>query len=147
MKVYLLKDVEKVGLSGEIISVANGFGANFLIPRKLGVMVTPENEAMYKTKVRVVEHRKEAVSSVTSMLAEKIQSTQAVVKRKMHDDDKVYGSVGPIEIVDSLAKQGIQISKSMVKIGKSIKTKGLFDVTIKLSSRLQPTLKVKVIAE
>ena len=146
MKVFMLQDVERVGLAGEILKVSDGYGANFLIPRKLAVRVTKENSSSFKAKTRTVEKRKEAIASASSMLAEKISSTQVVIKRKMHED-KVYGSVGPAEIVDALGKGGISVSKSMIKIPKSIKAKGIFDVTIKLSSRLQPTMKVKVVAE
>lgn len=50
MKVYLLKDVPKIGLAGELLKVADGFGQNFLVPRKLAVEVTPQNESFYKER-------------------------------------------------------------------------------------------------
>ena len=147
MKVYLLKDVEKVGMSGEIIKVSDGFGSNYLIPRKLGIEITSNNEQFYKKQVKSVEHRKEVISSKTSMLAEKIHSLKITLKRKMHDDGKLYGSINASEIVDMLAEKGISISKNQVEFGKSIKAKGAYDVTIKLSTKLKPSITVTVVPE
>jgi len=107
----------------------------------------PENEQFYQSRIKQVENRKEVVATATSMLAEKIKSTTVILKRKMHDDDKLYGSVAPNEIVDLLADKGISISKNQVQFEKSIKSKGTYEVTIKLSSRLQPQLTVKVVPE
>lgn len=147
MKVYLTKDVEKVGLAGEIVKVQPGFAANFLIPKKLGVIITPENEAFYSKKVKTVEHRKEVVSSKTSMLAEKIKSMTITLKRKTHDDGRLYGAVNGQEIAEELSKEGVSVAKNQVEFGKSIKETGSHSVTIKLSSKLMPQLTVKVVSE
>jgi len=147
MKVFLLKDVERVGLAGEIIKVAEGYAANFLIPKKLAVEITPSNEKMYQSKIKVVEHRKEVVATKTSMLAEKISAIKLTLKRKMHDDGKLYGAVGANEVVDLLAEKGFGIGKSQVDFDKSIKEKGTYQVTIKLSSKLQSKISLTVVPE
>ncbi len=147
VRVFLLKDVEKVGIAGEIIKAADGFARNFLIPQKFGVEVTTRNEASFAHRVKTIEHRKEVVESKTSMLAEKIKGLEVIIKRKVHDGDQLYGSISAKEIVDELAHQGVSVSNSQIVMDKSIKTKGPHTVTIKLSSKLQPTLKVKVVPE
>lgn len=147
IRVFLLKDIEKVGISGEIIKVEEGYARNFLIPRKFAVEVTPENENQFKKQLKVIEQRKEAVATQSSMLAEKVKSTEIVLKRKMNDEGKLYGAIGAAEIVDALRQKGISISKNQVEFDKSIKQKGNFEVIIKLSSKLKPTLKVKVLPE
>lgn len=147
MKVYLTQDVPKVGIAGEVVNVSDGYAANFLLPRKLGVKLTTKNEAFYKSKIRVVEHRKEVLESETSMLAEKIKSAEVIVKSKIHDDGKLYGALSQHDIVDALAAKGITVSKSQVVFDKSIKKIGKHKVTIKLSSRLKPQVTVKVVSE
>lgn len=147
MKVYLLKDVPKIGLAGELLKVADGFGQNFLVPRKLAVEVTPQNESFYKEREKKVEHRKDVIATKTSMLAEKISSIKITIKRKLHDDGKLYGAINASEIVDMLAEKGISISKSQVELDKAIKTKGSHEVTIKLSSTLKPVITVNIISE
>lgn len=147
MKVFLKKDVEKVGLTGEMVKVSDGYAKNFLIPRGLAIPVTDKNIQFFKDHERIVENRKAVISTQTSMLAEKIGTMQISIKRKMHDDGKLYGAISPHEVVDELAKKGISVSKSQVLFGKSIKEKGSYDVTIKLSSRLQPKIKVTIVSE
>ena len=145
MKIFLLKDVEKLGLAGEVLKVKDGYADNFLIPKKLAVKITAANEAFFKKREKVVEHHKEVVASKTSMLAEKIKSLQIKLKTKTHDDGKLYGSVSPADVVDLLAEKGISISKNQVEFGKSIKSTGIFKITIKLSSKLKPELTLKVV--
>jgi large subunit ribosomal protein L9 len=147
MKVYLLKDVQKVGFSGEILKVSDGYAQNFLIPNKLALPVTPENEHSFVERQRIVEKRKEAIATETSMLAEKIKSMNLTLTKKMHDSERIYGSVSASEVVDLLAEKGVKVTKTQIILDKPIKTKGVFEITIKLSSRLQPRLKLKVVAE
>ena len=144
MKVYLLQDVAKVGFAGEIIKVADGYAQNFLFPRKLGVAVTSSNEKFYLSKVKNVEHRKEALSSEQSMYSEKISHLKLSLKKKTHDDDRLYAAINASDIVELLAKEGIKVSKSQVKFDKSIKKAGEHKVTVKLSSKLQPQFTLKV---
>ncbi len=140
MKVFLRKDIEKIGLAGEIINVGDGYARNYLIPHGLAIEITKKNEIFYAKRIKKVEHRKEVIATQTSMLAEKIKSLKITLKKKLHDDGKLYGAVNASEVVDLLAKKGIIITKNQVKMDKSIKTKGTFAVTIKLTSRLQPQL-------
>ena len=147
MKVYLLKDIEKVGMAGEILKVKQGYAANFLIPKKFAVLITAGNEAFYRAKEKNVGHRKEIIASKSSMLAEKIKSLTLTIKRKSHDNGLLYGSVSGSVVVDQLAKHSINIAKNQVEFGKSIKRIGTHKVTIKLSSKLQPQLTLKIISE
>lgn len=147
MKVYLTQNVPQVGMAGEIINVSDGYAANFLLPRKLGVKLTPANEEFYKNKVVQVVHRKEVIETETTMVAEKIKATEIKIKCKIHDDGKLYGAISQNDIVDALEAKGITISKSQVIFDKSIKKTGTHTVTIKISSRLQPQLTVKVVGE
>ena len=146
MKVFLLKDIEKVGLANEIIKVSDGYAQNFLFPRKLAVLLTSQNEQFYQQKIKKVENRKEVIAEATSMLAEKIKILSLMLKRKVTEDGKLYGAVSQTEIVDLLAEKSISVSKNQIIFDKSIKATGTYTVIIKLSSRLQPALKLKVAA-
>lgn len=145
MKVYLLKDIQKVGMAGEIITVSDGYAKNFIFPRKLGVEVTGSNNEFFQKRAKTIEHRKEVIESVTSMLSEQIKNLSLTIKKKMHDDNKLYASINPSDIVDLLAEKNIKVSKSQIIFDKSIKEAGTHLVTIKLSSKLQPQMTLKVI--
>lgn len=147
MEVYLRKDVEKIGLAGEIIKVGDGFARNFLIPQGLAIEITSHNKSQYISKIRKVENRKEVIASQTSMFAEKLSTVDVILKRKMHDDGQLYGSINASEVVDALAAKGISITKSQVEFDKTIKSKGTFKVYIKLTTKLRPSITVTVISE
>jgi large subunit ribosomal protein L9 len=147
MKVFLLKDVESVGMAGEVLKVKEGYASNFLIPKKLAVKITPKNEHVYANKIKAIENRKEVMASKTSMLAEKIKSIRLSMEKKTHDNGKLYGSINPSEIVDLLSEQGVAVSKSQIKFQKSIKEKGEHKVGVKLTSKLQAELTLKIVPE
>jgi len=147
MEVFLRKDVEKIGLAGEIIKVGDGFARNFLIPQGLAVEITPHNKNQFIAKIRKVENRKEVIASQTSMLAEKLNTIVVTLKRKMHDDGQLYGSINATEIVEALASKGISITKSQVEFGKSIKAKGTYKVDIKLTTKIMSMITVNVVSE
>lgn len=147
MKVFLRKDIERVGMAGEIIKVEDGYARNFLIPRNLAIEITAANEASYKNKIKSIHHRKEVIATKTSILAENIKSIKLVLKKKMHDDGKLYGAVSQSEIADLLSGHGITVAKSQIIFDKSIKSKGNFEVTVKLTTALQPKVVVQIIPE
>lgn len=147
MEVFMLKDLQSVGLKGQIVKVNDGYARNFLFPKSMAIEVTPANKTELENKSKNITVKKEAIATKTSMLAEKIKSLKVTLPKKFHDEDKLYGAVNANEIVDLLAKEGVNINKSQVKFDKSIKTKGIHEVTIKLTSSLKPKLRVKVISE
>ncbi len=147
MEVFLRKNVEKVGMAGEIVKVGDGYARNFLFPKGLAVEITLHNKDQYATKIRNVENRKEVIASQTSMFAETLNSVSITLKRKMHDNGQLYGSINASEVVDALAGKGISINKSQVEFDKSIKSKGTFKVDVKLTTKLKSTITVTVVSE
>lgn len=144
MKVFLLKDVEKVGLAHEVIKVSDGFAINFLVPNKLGVVLTAANEPFYLAKAKQVTNRKEVIASKSSLLAEKIKDLNLTIAAKLHDDKELYGSVGATEIVKLLGDAGVKITKTQVLLDKPLKKTGSYEITIKLSNKLQAAFKLRV---
>lgn len=147
IRVFLLKDVEKLGMAKEIVKVSEGYAQNFLLPRKLATEVTENNESFFKKRERFVEKRQEVIQGKTSMLAEKIKSLKLTLKRKLHDDGKLYGSVNPSEITELLATHGVSVAKNQIEMDKAIKSKGTYEITVKLSTRLQPKVTLHVVSE
>lgn len=147
MKVFLVQDVAQVGSKGAIVNVSDGYAMNFLLPRKLAVEVTAHNEGEMVRKSKQVSVHKEVVHSKTSQLAERIKVLKPVMRLKVHDDNKLYGAVSALDVVDILAAEGISVAKNQIIFEKTIKTKGIHPVTVKLSNSLQPTFMLKITAE
>lgn len=144
MNVYMLKDVENVGMAGQMIKVSDGYATNFLIPRKLASKVTKGNEELLKSKVKRVVTDKKILSNKIAMLAERIKNLHLTIKEKIHDDGKLYGAVGADEIVELLKAKDISVNRKQVEFPKSIKKVGEHKVIIRLSSKLKPELILKV---
>jgi large subunit ribosomal protein L9 len=145
MKLLLNDDVKDLGLAGEVVTVANGYGRNFLLPRRLAVEVTPENlrridEVQRARKIREVERVKEF-----RIVAERIAALDVTVKERASENDVLYGSVGARQLVEAMAAEGIVIEDSMIRLEEPIKTLGVHRVKIKLHPEVETELKVWVV--
>ena len=147
MNVYLLKDVENVGMAGNVVKVSDGFGNNFLVPRKLAIKLGESDMAFYAGRVQKVEVEKVVATSKIAMLAERIRNLHLTLKKKTHDKDKLYGSISADEVVALLKEKEISIDRKQVEFTKAIKTTGEHSLVIRLSSKLRPELNLKVVAE
>ncbi|MCK4517678.1 50S ribosomal protein L9 [Candidatus Babeliales bacterium] len=146
MKVYMLKDVEKVGMSGSVIKVSDGYAANFLIPRKLARKIEVSEAAFFKNRSVKDKVVTEVLNSKVAMLAERIKNLHLVVKERIHDDGKLYGSVGADEVVELLKAKDISINRKQVEFKKAIRAVGEHKVIIRLTSKFTPELTLKVVA-
>ena len=144
MQVYMLKDVERVGLAGQMIVVSDGYATNFLLPRKLAVEITEGNREFYAQKKIQEKVTQEVLSSKAAMTAERIKTLRLSIKERVHDDGKLYGAVGADEIVELLREKDIIINKKQVEFDKSVKAVGEHKITIRISSKLKPQLTLKV---
>jgi len=145
MKVFLLKDIESVGMAGQIVQVTDGYAANFLFPRKLAQKVAEGSEQFFAQKIKKAEVDAQVLSSKIAMLAERLKNTTISVKKRVHDDGKLYGSVTAEEVIDGLKSKDIVVNKKQVMFGKTIRAIGEHKVTIKLSAKLMPEMTVKVV--
>jgi large subunit ribosomal protein L9 len=146
MLVYLLKDIEGVGMAGHVIKVSDGYASNYLVPKKLAVIVTDTNQKFYKEHQKKEQVHAQVLTSKVAMLAERIKTTHLIIKERTHDDGKLYGAVGADEIIGLLKEKDIVVNKKQIEFDKAIKSVGEHKVTIKLSSKLKPQCIVKVLA-
>lgn len=146
MQVYMLQDVENVGMVGQVIKVKDGYANNYLLPKKLAIKVDSTDMKFYKDRVAKKTVTAEVLSSKAAMLAERIKSLHLTIKERVHDDGKLYGAVGADEIVELLKEKGININKKQIEFNKSVRSIGEHKVTIKLSSKLKPQVTLKVVA-
>ncbi len=147
MKLLLSEDVKDLGLAGDIVTVANGYGRNYLLPRHLAVEVTPANlrqiEGMKKIRAaRELERVKDF-----RMLAERIAALDVTIKERVSESDILYGSVTAKNLVDALSAEGVVLEQSMVKLEEPIKTLGVHRVKIRMHPEVETELKVWVVGQ
>jgi large subunit ribosomal protein L9 len=144
MFIYMLKDVEKVGMAGQVVKVSDGYAVNYLVPKKLAKQISKTEIGNFKSQITKQKVETQVLNSKIAMLAEKIKSMHLVLKERVHDDGKLYGAISSSEIVTLLKGKGISVNKKQIEFDKSIKSVGEHKITIRLSSKLKPQLTLKV---
>lgn len=147
MKVILLEDVERLGRRGSILNVANGYGRNFLIPRKLAIPATDANmkfAEVQNKKVQVQEAKEEKSASELKSELEKVSIT---IPMKAGEGEVLFGSVTSANIADALEKEGYTIDKRRIELEEPIKRLGEYHVSVKLHRKVAADVKVSVVKE
>ncbi|RLD18262.1 MAG: 50S ribosomal protein L9 [Caldiserica bacterium] len=144
MEVILRVDIPKLGKRGDIVSVKDGYARNFLIPRGLAYPKTEENLLRVEKEKKLFEKKKEAEIERLKSLSEKISSISIRIKKKTHDEVKIYGSVTKEEIQEALKKEGIEIDKRSIEIKEPIKELGVYHVDVNLGKDIVAKLKLWV---
>lgn len=144
MKVILTRDVAKLGKSGEMKSVADGFATNFLIPQKLAVPAAGGAFRAYQHDIASREEKRTKERAENEIAATRIGSTTLTLGVKVGDAGKLYGSVGAKEIAEALGRRGITIDRHKVDLEEPLKSLGTYKVAIKVAAGLTPEVTVVV---
>ena len=147
MKVILRDDIDKVGKLGEVVDVRDGFARNFLLPRQMAYLCTPDSEKQIEAerKRRAVRELKkvEELKSAAQLL-----NGRSVTISAKAQEEKLYGSVGGEEIAKAiLAEHKFNVPASAVVLEAPFKTLGTPDVLIRLAPGAEATIKVWIVAE
>ncbi|HYL41194.1 MAG TPA: 50S ribosomal protein L9 [Candidatus Binatus sp.] len=144
MKVILTKDVAKIGKSGEMKTVADGFATNFLIPQKLAVPASGGAFRAYQHDIASREEKRRKEREENEIAATRIASTTLTLGVKVGDAGKLYGSVGAKEIAEALGRRGIVVDRHKVDLDEPLKSLGTYKVAGKGAAGLTPEVTVVV---
>lgn len=145
MKVILKEDVKTLGKKGKVCEVSDGYGRNFLIPRGLAVEATQGNVQDLAHKQKQEDMRKQKEKQEALSLCEKIQALGIILKVKVGEKGRLFGSVTNKEIADVLEKEyGLKLDKRKIEVKEAIKGLGEFPVTVKLHPEVTATLSIKI---
>jgi large subunit ribosomal protein L9 len=145
MKVILQEDVSNLGATGEVVEVADGYGRNFLLPRKLAVLADERNTRRLGHQKRLAASRQAKVVAAAKELAGKINGTAVSIKRQAAAEDKIFGSVTNQDIQEALASQGVEVDRRNIVLAEPIKNIGVFQVPVKVHKDVEANVKVYVI--
>jgi large subunit ribosomal protein L9 len=147
MKVILREDVQGLGKSGDLVEVREGYGRNFLLPRKLAMLANDRNLRQTEHDKKVIETRQAKLKAAAGDVAALLAKTQVKLSRKVGDQDKLFGSVTVIDIVDALIAKGLKVDRRQVQLVEPIKTLGIFEVEVKLHHEVVGKVKVEIVGE
>ena len=145
MKVILLQDVKGQGKKNDIIEVSDGYGKNFLLPRKLAKLADAQSVNDVKVREEARLYRIATEKKEAQALAEKLKTVTVVVKASSGADGRLYGSVTAKDISERLAADfGVSVDKRKLVIAEPIKTFGKYTVEAKLYPDVAGTVNVEV---
>ena len=147
MEVILREHLDNLGRRGEIVKVADGYARNYLLPRKLALLVTDGNRKQVERERAKFEAKEAAEQKVAQAIADRIASVEIVIARKVGETDALYGSVTSSDIAEALAAKGFDIDRRKLQLPEPIKRLGAVDLPVKLHRDVTATVKVKVVAE
>jgi large subunit ribosomal protein L9 len=144
MEVILKEDVDKLGSRGDVVKVAEGYGRNYLLPRKLAIEASPGNKAVIE-QMRAASLRRSAKEKTQAEdLARQFDGVSLAFQRRSGEHEQLFGSVTSGDIADALAKKGFHVDRRKVQLQDPLKTLGEFIVPLKLHKDVTTHLKVAI---
>ena len=140
MKVILTKDVEKLGKSGELKTVSDGFATNFLIPQQLAVPAAGGAYRAWQHDIASREDKRKREREDAEIAATRIASTTLTMGVKVGEGGKLYGSITSKDIADALGRRGITVDRHKIDLDEPLKSLGTYKVAVKVYAGLTPAL-------
>jgi large subunit ribosomal protein L9 len=147
MEVILKEDVANLGHRGDVVKVADGYGRNFLLPRKLALQATVANKAVIE-QMKAAAARRSATEKVQAEgLSAQLEPVVLTFTRKSGESGHLFGSVTSADIAAELEARGFDIDRRKIVLGDAIKSLGNHEVSVKLHREVTAHVKVKVIGD
>lgn len=148
MKVILLQDIKSLGKKGDVVETAEGYGRNYLLPRKLAKEANAANLNQAKQDKATAAHRAAQQKDEAVVLGAQVQKVVVRLKVRLGDNGKMFGSVTSKDVAEALVKQtGLQIDRRKVELKSAIKGLGEYTAVAKLHTDVTAEFKVVVEAE
>ena len=146
-EVLLIEQVDGLGIEGDIVKVSNGYARNYLLPNGYASEVTEglRRKVEKKRVARIEQLKKDQV--IAKEVCKKIEDINLEIKVKTGQNEKMFGSVGALQIINELKQKEIVIEKNNINLSSPMNELGDHEVTIKLHPEIKAVLKIKIVAE
>lgn len=145
MQVILLEKIKRLGDLGDTVKVRPGYGRNYLLPQGKALPATEANREVFETRKAELVRKAQDSINASKLRAEKLAGKTLTIRALASEEGKLYGSVGPAEIVDAAAALGLDVTKHEIDmIDGPIRATGSFTVAVVLHSEVQTSLTVVV---
>lgn len=147
MQVILLEDIPSLGKVGDQVKVSDGYGRNFLIPKKKAVFATEKNLKALQHEKALVQHRLGKMKKDAVKMAQEIENLSCTFAKTVGESGKLFGSVTSMDIEAFLKENGMEVDRKKIVLEEPIKNLGMHTVAIKLQPEVIAHLKVWVVQE
>ena len=145
MRIILREDMDNLGKAGEVVSVRDGYGRNYLLPRGMAVPATEKDEARLTHEQRVIAARVVKLAKELQSEADRLSQVSVSVSRAVGEGDKLYGSVTSRDIAEALAEQGVKVDSKKIQLDEPLRGLGMSEVPVKLGRDTVAKIKVWVV--
>jgi large subunit ribosomal protein L9 len=147
MDVILRETIDNLGRAGQVVKVADGYARNYLLPKKLAYIATPGNLKVIEFERQALVKREARQKEDSEKLKEMLDKVEITIRRKVGEQDALYGSVTNSDVADELEKIGYQVEKRKILMEDHVKNLGEFSIPIRLFKDVTAHVKLKVEAE
>ena len=144
MEVILKEDVPKLGPRGDVVKVAEGYGRNYLLPRKLAIEATVSNKAVIEQMKQSAVRRSAIEKADSEALGKQLDGVSLTFARKAGEKDHLFGSVTSADIAEALEQKGFNIDRRKIQLNEPLKSIGEFEVPVRLHREVTSRVKVTV---
>lgn len=145
MEVILLERIARLGGIGDVVKVKNGYGRNYLIPKKKALRASEESKKFFEERRHLIEEQNAKAKAEAETHAAKLSGTTLTLMRQASQEGKLYGSVTVRDIAEALKEAGHDVPKSQIIIAGSIKNVGDYPVKINLHAEVPATVTVSIV--
>jgi len=144
MEVILKEDVAKLGSRGDVVKVAEGYGRNFLLPRKLAIEATSGNKKVIEQMRAAALRRSAKEKAQAEELSKQFDGLSVSFQRRSGEHDQLFGSVTSSDLADALERKGFNVDRRKIQLHEPLKTLGEFTVPVKLHKDVTAHLRVVI---
>ncbi len=145
MDVILKQDIDRLGKAGSVVKVKDGYARNFLIPNGLAVSCTSGNLRKLQEDQQKKQAQMDKVKQEAEGLKGKLAELSLTIPVLVQEEDKIYGSIGPQEIVAALKDEGFEIDKNSITLNDPVKALGIYEATLKLHPEVIAKIKIWIV--
>ncbi len=148
MEIILLTDIEGLGRRDDVVTVKNGYGRNYLIPKRMAVVANKRNSNMLKERTRQSDLKTEKMMGKIRAAVSQLEGSALQVGAKVGTSGKIFGSVTNIQLADAIKKAtGLEIDRRKITIIDEIKELGTYKAELDLHKDVKPEIEFTVVAE
>ena len=145
MEIILLDKIDNLGNVGDVVIVKPGYARNYLFPKGLAVRSSKRNIAFVEEKRKNIELKIAKEEQASQAIFDSLKNVEILMEVEVGENDKLFGSVTTIDLQKALNDQNIEIDKQDILLDNPIKSLGVYDIPIKVTSSLKQNIKVNVV--
>ena len=145
MEIILLDKIDNLGNVGDVVKVKPGYARNYLFPKGLAVRSSKRNIAFVEEKRKNIELKIAKEEQASQAIFDSLKNVEILMEVEVGENDKLFGSVTTMDLQKALNDQNIEIEKQNILLDNPIKSLGVYDIPIKVTSSLKQNIKVNVV--